>query len=243
MGSDCVHSIAAAAPWHRRFSASYAVLSGPAAAPCRTGRAAGPCCALSEKRCPASSGKHMLSVALRPSKSPLDWKNEGADKPPLLHDEFAKQEVLLFQCSPIRRRDKISPVLMGIRLASKVVTVRCLLNVKIIPSVDIHLVRPLDHVGKQVAFRFRLTLQDSVHNRHCLRTDKLGQCQRNGIIEHFHSVRIPRSTAAGLKHLRYLRCLPVQAQARHLNRYASDPHCRLAAAQVLILSDIQSSED
>ena len=101
----------------------------------------------------------------------------------------------------------------------------------------------LDHVGKQVAFRFRLTLQDSVHNRHCLRTDKLGQCQRNGIIEHFHSVRIPRSTAAGLKHLRYLRCLPVQAQARHLNRYASDPHCRLAAAQVLILSDIQSSED
>ena len=152
MGSDCAHSIAAAAPWRRRSSASYAVLSEPAAALCRTDQAALPYCALSEKQRPASSGKHMLSVALRPSKSPLDWKNEGADEPPLLHDEFAKQEVLLFQCSPIRRRDKISPVLMGIRLASKVVTVRCLLNVKIIPSVDIHLVRSLDHVGKQVAF-------------------------------------------------------------------------------------------
>ena len=83
MESDCARSNAANAPWHPRFSGSCAVLSGSAAALCRADRAAPPYCTLSGKQHPASAGKHMLSAALHPSKSPLDWKNEGADEPPL----------------------------------------------------------------------------------------------------------------------------------------------------------------
>lgn len=83
MESDCARSNAADAPWHPRFSGSCAVLSGSAATLCRADRAAPPYCTLSGKQHPASAGKHMLSAALHPSKSPLDWKNEGADEPPL----------------------------------------------------------------------------------------------------------------------------------------------------------------